>query len=639
MSTRTRIMLPTLGVVIVAIAAMYVAAGRAVSSMKSTSLDRSVASKVGEVSGAVELVQRACLSHAALFSRDPAVIAAFERAHEGDLDAADDPAAAEAREQLAAAFAERQAAYLDLTGERRYGLHFHLPTGRSLLRVWRPGQSESDDISNFRRTVLDVNAGRTETIAGIEIGRGGFAIRGLAPVVAPDGRRLGSVEMLSSYAPVVFGAQDEDDEQLAVYMNADELDVARRLADPATNPRVGEDHVLVASTGAAAIEGLVDAPLLDAARDGRLHEIRGRSLVAAWPIADYAGRQVGVVVHARGIDTELAALASLQRLLLVIGGGLLVALAVTIGFVSRTVTGPLNAVVARLREIAEGDGDLTQRADESRRDEFGELGRCFNRFVASLEHTVAEIGDGIRAIDGGSEQVSSASQAIADGTTRQASSLHEIRASLASMTEVARRTRDQAAGAVDVAGRSREAAERGRTETAEMNRAMAGIRESSREIERIIQVIDEIAFQTNLLALNAAVEAARAGEAGAGFAVVAEEVRSLAGRSAEAAKDIAGMIAEASRRSASGVEIAEDVGRALEQIAAGITEVDGLLAGIAEDAREQSDGVSAVTERIGELEAIVQQHAGSSEELASTAEETSAQATVMSDVVGRFRTG
>jgi methyl-accepting chemotaxis protein len=173
----------------------------------------------------------------------------------------------------------------------------------------------------------------------------------------------------------------------------------------------------------------------------------------------------------------------------------------------------------------------------------------------------------------------------------------------------------------------------------QMNQAVMAIKESSGEISKIIKVIDEIAFQTNLLALNAAVEAARAGEAGKGFAVVAEEVRNLAQRSAEAAKNTAAMIEESVRRSDNGVQIAGRVGQALEEIAGSTHKVKTLLSEVASTAGSQAEGIGSITSVLTQLDHVVQQTAGNSEELASSAEEVSSQVISLNQLVDQFTVG
>lgn len=181
-----------------------------------------------------------------------------------------------------------------------------------------------------------------------------------------------------------------------------------------------------------------------------------------------------------------------------------------------------------------------------------------------------------------------------------------------------------------------EAAHRGSEEMQRMSKAVDDIKASSLEISKVIKVIDDIAFQTNLLALNAAVEAARAGEAGKGFAVVAEEVRSLAQRSAEAAKETASLIEESGRRSEAGVEISERVGSVLGEVVDSVNQVTSLVSEIASASKEQAVGISQINAGVTNLERVVQQNAASAEELASTSEETSSQVVLVKEMIDRF---
>ena len=170
-----------------------------------------------------------------------------------------------------------------------------------------------------------------------------------------------------------------------------------------------------------------------------------------------------------------------------------------------------------------------------------------------------------------------------------------------------------------------------------MSEAMGAIKQSSSSIGKVLKVIDEIAFQTNLLALNAAVEAARAGEAGKGFAVVAEEVRNLAQRSAQAARETATMIEESTTRADRAVVICSDVDSSLRTIVDGTREVNELLSQIANSSREQAQGIGQINSGVTELDKVTQQNAGNSEELAAASEETAAQVASLKQVVGQFK--
>lgn len=316
---------------------------------------------------------------------------------------------------------------------------------------------------------------------------------------------------------------------------------------------------------------------------------------------------------------------------------IVVAAFVFIWFLRRAFTRPVNGLIARLRDIAEGEGDLTQRVDARRGDELGQLSRWFNTFIDKIEKIVRDIASGSEQIDAGSEQVASSSQTLSQGATEQAANLQQISDSLEQIASMTNHNAENVQTAASIGDESKAAADRGLDEMRQMSEAMGEIKASSEEISKTMKVIDEIAFQTNLLALNAAVEAARAGEAGKGFAVVAEEVRNLAQRSAEAAQNTASMISTATTRADNGVTIADRVGESLKEIADSTNKATTLLNEIASASKEQADGINQVNTGVTQLDAVTQQNAGNSEELAAAAEETSAQAAAMRDLVAAFK--
>jgi methyl-accepting chemotaxis protein len=230
-------------------------------------------------------------------------------------------------------------------------------------------------------------------------------------------------------------------------------------------------------------------------------------------------------------------------------------------------------------------------------------------------------------------QVSSASQQLAEGSTEQAASLEETSASLEEISSMTKRNAENAQHAKELAGNARQSADTGVADMAAMKTAMSDIKVSSDGIAKIIKTIDEIAFQTNILALNAAVEAARAGEAGAGFAVVAEEVRNLAQRSAQAAKETASKIEGAITKTAQGVTISNKVATSLEEIAARSRQVDELVVEIATASLEQTQGIGQVTQAVAQMDQVTQRNAANAEESASAAEELNAQAQAMQENV------
>lgn len=259
------------------------------------------------------------------------------------------------------------------------------------------------------------------------------------------------------------------------------------------------------------------------------------------------------------------------------------------------------------------------------------LGRSLSR---RLRETAGLLETTSSAVDAAACQVSAASQELARGSSEQAASIEETSASLEELSSMTRRNAGHADSAKVLANQTRAAADSGSHDMNEMSRAMDAIKVSADNIAAIIKTIDEIAFQTNILALNAAVEAARAGEAGMGFAVVAEEVRTLAQRSARAAQETAEKIEDSIAKSQHGVAISGKVAAALTEILDKSRQVDDLIAEIAVASKEQSTGIAQINIAVSSMDAVTQSNAASAEESASAAEELNAQTSSVREAVG-----
>ncbi|HTS16055.1 MAG TPA: methyl-accepting chemotaxis protein [Verrucomicrobiae bacterium] len=250
-----------------------------------------------------------------------------------------------------------------------------------------------------------------------------------------------------------------------------------------------------------------------------------------------------------------------------------------------------------------------------------------------INRVIKGMTSGSEQVSSASTQVASASQSLAQGASEQASSLEETSSSLEEMSSMTRQNADNANQANVVAKESSENAETGVDSMKRMTEAIERIKNSASETAKIIKTIDEIAFQTNLLALNAAVEAARAGEAGKGFAVVAEEVRNLARRSAEAAKNTADLIEGAQKNAEAGVAVTAEVAKNLGGIKDSAGKVAALIAEIAAASKEQSQGIDQINTAVAEMDKVVQQNAANAEESSSAAEELSSQSQELNAMV------
>jgi len=253
-----------------------------------------------------------------------------------------------------------------------------------------------------------------------------------------------------------------------------------------------------------------------------------------------------------------------------------------------------------------------------------------------LKHVADALNDGASQVTAAAGQVSSSGQSLAEGASEQAASIEETSSSLEEMSSMTKGNAEHSHKANELGKQARSAAEKGVQDMQNMTLAMNGLKAASDDIAKIIKTIDEIAFQTNILALNAAVEAARAGEAGMGFAVVAEEVRSLAQRSAQAAKETSEKIQGTIEKTTQGVEISHKVETALAEIVTRVREVDQLVAEVASASSEQSQGISQINTAVTQMDKVTQSNAASAEESAAAAEELNAQAETMKGYVNEL---
>ena len=297
-----------------------------------------------------------------------------------------------------------------------------------------------------------------------------------------------------------------------------------------------------------------------------------------------------------------------------------------------------NPLAEMRRVVAKAaEGDLTVRATVANKDEVGETASSMNAFLERLHDSLSQVSQAAEQVAAASQQLSASSEELSSGAQEQASSLEETSASLEEITGTVRQSAENARKANEVAVASRESADNGGRVVDTAVAAMGEINQSSKKIAEIIGVIDEIAFQTNLLALNAAVEAARAGEQGRGFAVVAAEVRSLAQRSATAAKEIKVLIRDSVQKVEDGSELVNRSGETLKEIVTSVKMVTDYVADIASAGAEQASGIEQVNRAVSQMDQVVQTNSAQTEEMSATAEELAAQAQTLRGLVDRFK--
>jgi methyl-accepting chemotaxis protein len=262
------------------------------------------------------------------------------------------------------------------------------------------------------------------------------------------------------------------------------------------------------------------------------------------------------------------------------------------------------------------------------------IGIFLSRSISSaLNRVINSLTEGSEQVSSASGQVSQSSQQMAEGASEQASSLEETSASLEEMSSMTKQNSENAKQANLMAGETRDSVEKSRTAMSRMSDAILQIKGSSDQTAKIVKTIDEIAFQTNLLALNAAVEAARAGDAGKGFAVVAEEVRNLAQRSAEAAKNTSSLIEQSQKNADNGVLVSQEVAAILTQIVESVSRLSQLIGEVSSASMEQAKGIEQIGTAVTQMDKLTQSNAANAEESASASEELSAQANELNDMV------
>ncbi|MDT7836598.1 methyl-accepting chemotaxis protein [Aquabacterium sp. OR-4] len=388
-------------------------------------------------------------------------------------------------------------------------------------------------------------------------------------------------------------------------------------------PGAEKSLAMLADAGADSGPQALPVPLL-AAGDGRWAVVRKAQGSGWWLVAE--------VSDAEAMRPHYAAM--LPFVALFVSASLVLGLGLA-WMLRRGVSQPLAVLGQSLEAVAQGD--LSHAVHVDRSDEIGRLMQQVETMRGTLASTMQGVRQAAESIGTASAEVASGNQDLSQRTEQAASNLQQTASSIEQLTGTVRQSADSAAQANQLAASAQSVARRGGEVVSQVVSTMDAINQSSKKISDIIGTIDGIAFQTNILALNAAVEAARAGEQGRGFAVVAGEVRSLAQRSAEAAREIKSLIGASVEKVESGSRLVQDAGSTMSEIVSSVSRVTDIIGEISAAATEQSSGIGLVNGAIGSLDQMTQQNAALVEESAAAAESLREQATRLTSVVSGFR--
>jgi signal transduction histidine kinase/HAMP domain-containing protein len=401
MTIRNKFLIPAVaGLVVLGLVTAALAA-EVFSDVISFEVQRNHEAQIEAIRLETALVASRCVELASVIAGLPAVESAYRQAAEGDLDDESDPVVQAARERLRRDLRPIDQRYRRDTGQEALRAHFHFPNARSFLRLWRERQTRrdgrwvdvSDDLSSFRHTVVEVNR-EGRAIRGVELGRGGFTIRGLVPIEDGRGQQLGSVEVLAPFGEMLAKSLSRPARHFALLMDTDRRDLTTAHADLNRFPEVGDDrqrYVMVMSDDRERALRHIDWELLEQGRREVRHRWNGAYFTSAFPVRDVRDQMIGVVWLATDQSPVLAAELGFQRSVILTATGFTLLLSFVLFIIGRRTLRPLQQTITSMEKIANDAGDLDVRLDVRGQDEIAQLAAAFNVFVERLQRSFGEV--------------------------------------------------------------------------------------------------------------------------------------------------------------------------------------------------------------------------------------------------------